>query len=83
MKQLQILAGSLFVLFALNVNAQTPVEVKLIAAIEDGKQELPERQPDDEYVEAQTLRTRMQPMVDVVKEPVKRSGRKKRKGRRK
>jgi len=56
---------------------------QLIAAIEDGKQELPERQPDDEYVEAQTLRTRMQPMVDVVKEPVKSSGRKKRKGRRK
>jgi len=56
---------------------------QLIAAIEDGKQELPERQPDDEYVEAQTLRTRMQPMVDVVKEPVKRSGRKGRKGRRK
>ena len=56
---------------------------QLIAAIEDGKQELPERHPDDEYVEAQTLRTRMQPMVDASKEPVKRSGRKRRKGRRK
>ncbi len=37
MKKLQILAGSLFVLFALNVNAQTPVEIKLIAAIEEDR----------------------------------------------
>jgi hypothetical protein len=37
MKQLQILAGSLFVLFALNVYAQTPVEIKLIAAIEEDR----------------------------------------------
>jgi ribosome-binding factor A len=56
---------------------------QLIAAIEDGEQDLPERHSDDEYVEAQTLRTRMQPMVDASKEPVKRSGRKGRKGRRK
>jgi hypothetical protein len=37
MKQLQILAGSLFIFFALNVNAQTPVEIKLIAPIEEAR----------------------------------------------
>ena len=56
---------------------------QLIAAIEDGGQELPEQHPDDEYVEAQTLRTRMQPMVDTSKQPGKKAGRKRRKGRRK
>ena len=37
MKQLQILTGSLFLLFAMNVNADTPVEVKLIAPIEEDR----------------------------------------------
>jgi hypothetical protein len=37
MKRLQLLAGSLFVVFAINANAETPVEVKLIAAIEEDR----------------------------------------------
>ena len=37
MKQPQILAGSLFLFFALNANAETPVEVKLIAPIEEDR----------------------------------------------
>ncbi len=37
MKQLQILASSVFILFAMNVNADTPVEVKLIAPIEEDR----------------------------------------------
>ena len=37
MKQLQILVGSLFILSALNASAQTPVEVKLVAAIEEDR----------------------------------------------
>lgn len=37
MKRLQILAGSVCILFAINVNAETPVEVKLIAAIEEDR----------------------------------------------
>jgi hypothetical protein len=37
MKQLQILASSLFLLFAMNVNADTPVEVKLISPIEEDR----------------------------------------------
>jgi hypothetical protein len=37
MKRLQMLAGSVCILFAINVNAETPVEVKLIAAIEEDR----------------------------------------------
>ena len=37
MKHLQILAGGLFLLFAINANADTPVEVKLIAPIEENR----------------------------------------------
>ena len=37
MKHLQLLAGSLLFLFAINANAETPVEVKLIAAIEEDR----------------------------------------------
>ena len=37
MKQIQVLTGSLFILFAMNVNADTPVEVKLIAPIEEDR----------------------------------------------
>jgi hypothetical protein len=37
MKKLQILATSLFIFFAINVNAETPVEVKLIAPIEEDR----------------------------------------------
>ena len=37
MKRLQILSGGLFLLVVLNVNAQTPVEVKLIAPIEEDR----------------------------------------------
>ena len=37
MKQLQILAGSVFLLLALNANAETPVEVKLAAPIEEDR----------------------------------------------
>ena len=37
MKQLQILASCLCILFAMNVNADTPVEVKLIAPIEEDR----------------------------------------------
>lgn len=37
MKRLQILAGSVCIVFAINVNAETPVEVKLIAAIEEDR----------------------------------------------
>jgi hypothetical protein len=37
MKQLQILASSLLILFAMNVNADTPVEVKLIAPMEEDR----------------------------------------------
>jgi hypothetical protein len=37
MKRLQILSGSLFLLVVLNVNAQTRVEVKLIAPIEEDR----------------------------------------------
>ncbi len=37
MKQLQLLAGSLFFVFAINANAETPVEVKLIAPIEEDR----------------------------------------------
>ena len=37
MKQLQILASCVCILFAMNVNADTPVEVKLIAPIEEDR----------------------------------------------
>ena len=37
MRKLQILASGLCVFFAINVNAQTPVEVKLIAPIEEAR----------------------------------------------
>ena len=37
MKQLQILAGSLFFVFAISAQAETPVEVKLIAPIEEDR----------------------------------------------
>ncbi len=37
MKQLQILASSVLILFAINVNADTPVEVKLVAPIEEDR----------------------------------------------
>lgn len=37
MKQLQIVAGSLLILFAISVHADTPVEVKLIAAMEEDR----------------------------------------------
>ena len=37
MKQLQIFAGSLFLIFAAYASADTPVEVKLIAAIEEDR----------------------------------------------
>lgn len=37
MKRLQLLAGSLLLVFAVNTNAETPVEVKLIAAIEEDR----------------------------------------------
>ncbi len=37
MKRLQRLAGCVFVLFAMNANAETPVEVKLIAPIEEDR----------------------------------------------
>lgn len=37
LKRLKIFAGSLFVLFAQIVNAQTPVEIKLIAPIEEAR----------------------------------------------
>ena len=36
-KQLQLLTGSLFLVFAINAIAETPVEVKLIAAIEEDR----------------------------------------------
>ena len=54
---------------------------QLIEAIEDGHQELPEHHADDEYVEVQTLRTRMEPMVDASKQPLPKPGSKGRKGR--
>jgi hypothetical protein len=37
MKQLQLLAGSLFFVFAINAHAQTPVEIKLIAAMDEDR----------------------------------------------
>ena len=37
MKQLQVLAGSAYFLIAINANAETPVEVKLIAPIEEDR----------------------------------------------
>lgn len=37
MKRLQLLAGSLLFVFTINANAETPVEVKLIAAIEEDR----------------------------------------------
>ncbi len=37
MKHLQILAGSLFIILAITANAATPVEVKLIAPIEEDR----------------------------------------------
>lgn len=37
MKQPQLLVGSLFFVFAINANAETPVEVKLIAPIEEDR----------------------------------------------
>ena len=37
MKQRKILAGSLFIFFAMSVSAETPVEVKLIAPIEEDR----------------------------------------------
>jgi len=37
MKKLQLLASSLFLFIAMNVNAETPVEVKLIAPIEEDR----------------------------------------------
>jgi hypothetical protein len=37
MQQLQILTASLFIIFATNANADTPVEVKLIAPIEEDR----------------------------------------------
>ena len=36
-KRLQHLAGSLLIVFAVNASAETPVEVKLIAAIEEDR----------------------------------------------
>tara|TARA_Y100001934_G_scaffold270681_1_gene355962 strand:+ start:887 stop:1381 length:495 start_codon:yes stop_codon:yes gene_type:complete len=56
---------------------------QLIAVIENGAEEIPERTVDDEYVEVQTLRSRIEPMIDKVQPSSKRSGSKGRKRRRK
>jgi hypothetical protein len=37
MKKFQLIAGSMLFVFAINANAETPVEVKLIAAIEEDR----------------------------------------------
>ena len=53
---------------------------QLIQSIDNGSQEIPESRPEDEYVEVQTLRTRMEPITNTPKDPAKKTRRKRRKG---